>query len=42
MIVLIYADDIGETRNVAAGNSEKVKELAALLEKIRSSEKTRP
>jgi arylsulfatase A-like enzyme len=36
------ASDIGETRNVAAENPEFVRELSALLEKVRSSPRTRP
>jgi arylsulfatase A-like enzyme len=36
------AQDIGETKNVAAENPEIVRELAAMLEKQRTSGRTRP
>jgi arylsulfatase A-like enzyme len=35
------AEDIGETRNLASQNPEKVKELAALLDKIRAAGRSR-
>jgi arylsulfatase A-like enzyme len=36
------ADDLGETRNLAAAQPDKVKELTALLAKCRSAKQTRP
>ncbi|HVJ79704.1 MAG TPA: arylsulfatase [Planctomycetia bacterium] len=35
-------DDLGESKNVAASNPEKVKELAALLHEVRSNGRSRP
>jgi arylsulfatase A-like enzyme len=36
------ADDLGETRNLAQQNPEKVKELAALWERVRTQARSRP
>jgi arylsulfatase A-like enzyme len=36
------ADDLGETKNVAAGHPEKVKELRELLQSIRKKGRSRP
>lgn len=36
------ADDLGETKDLAAQNPEKVKELAALLEEVRTKGRSRP
>ena len=36
------ADDIGETKNLVAQYPEKVKELEALLAKIRATPRSRP
>ena len=33
-IVLIYADDLGESRNLAAKNPKQVERMKALLEKL--------
>jgi arylsulfatase A-like enzyme len=35
-------DDLGESKNVAVSNPEKVKELAALLHEVRSNGRSRP
>ena len=35
-------DDIGEQRDLASQMPEKVKELAALLEKVKASPRSRP
>jgi hypothetical protein len=36
------AEDIGETKNVAADHPEIVKELTALLQQVRQSGRSRP
>ncbi len=36
------ADDLGETHNVVAENPERVKELNALLERVRATSRSRP
>jgi len=41
-IVLIYADDLGEKHNLAAERADVVKELAALLKKIKDDGRSRP
>ena len=36
------ADDLGETRNLARQHPEKVRELAALWQQVRSKDRSRP
>ncbi len=41
-IVLIYANDLGEKHNLATARADIVKELAALLKRIKDDGRSRP
>jgi len=41
-VIFVLADDIGETKNVAIEHPEVVREMAALLDRVRQQDRSRP